>query len=123
MLTLSIVLILIVSILMILIVLAQNSKGGGLSSTFGGGGQMGGVVQTNKFLEKTTWTLAIALIVLSIIASLSLDRPKENPESKIQKELMELNQTDIPNIPSQKQVDEFRTKEKQKNNKSMPNNK
>jgi len=108
---------------MILIVLAQNSKGGGLSSTFGGGGQMGGVVQTNKFLEKTTWTLAITLIVLSITASLSLDRPKENPESKIQKELMELNQTDIPNIPSQQQVDEFRKKEDQKNNASQPNNK
>lgn len=121
MLTLSIVLIFIISILMILIVLAQNSKGGGLSSTFGGGGQMGGVVQTNKFLEKTTWTLAIALIVLSITASLSLDKPKENPESKIQKELMELNQTNIPDVPTQKQVDEFRKKEDQKNNATQPN--
>ncbi len=123
MLTLSIVLIFIVSILMILIVLAQNSKGGGLSSTFGGGGQTGGVVQTNKFLEKTTWTLSITLIVLSITASLSLDRPKENTESKIQKELMELNQTDIPKIPSQQQVDEFKKKEDQKKNASQPNNK
>lgn len=121
MLTLSIVLIFIISVLMILIVLAQNSKGGGLSSTFGGGGgQMGGVVQTNKFLEKTTWTLAIALIVFSITASLSIDRPKENPESKIQKELMELNQTNIPNIPTQQQVDEFRKKEDKKNNATQP---
>ncbi len=97
---------------MILIVLAQNSKGGGLSSTFGGGaGQFGGVVQTNKFLEKTTWTLAIALIVFSIAASLSLDRPKEDVESKIQKELMELNQTNIPNVPTQQQVDEFKKSE------------
>ncbi len=116
MLTISIILILLVSILMILIVLAQNSKGGGLSSTFGGGGQLGGVVQTNKFLEKTTWTLAIALIVFSITASLSLDRPKENPESKIQKELMELNQTSIPQIPTQQQVDEFKKNEKKNNN-------
>ncbi len=122
MLTLSIVLIFIVSVLMILIVLAQNSKGGGLSSTFGGGGQMGGVVQTNKFLEKTTWTLAVALIIFSITASLSLDRPKENPESKIQKELMELNQTDIPKIPSQQEVDEFRKKENQKKNTNQPTN-
>ncbi len=120
MLTLSIILIFIVSILMILIVLAQNPKGGGLSSTFGGGGQMGGVVQTNKFLDKTTWILAISMIVFSVTASLSLDQPKENPESKIQKELMELNQTTIPQVPTQKQVDEFKKKEKQKNDLNLP---
>ncbi|NOZ35967.1 MAG: preprotein translocase subunit SecG [Chlorobi bacterium] len=120
MLTLSIILIFIVSVLMILIVLAQNPKGGGLSSTFGGGGQMGGVVQTNKFLDKTTWILAISMIVFSVTASLSLDQPKENPESKIQKELMELNQTSIPQVPTQKQVDEFKKKEKQKKDLNLP---
>ncbi len=119
MLTLSIVLILIASVLMIFIVLAQNPKGGGLSSTFGGGGQFGGVVQTNKFLDKTTWTLAIAIIIFSITASLSLDRPKEDPESKIQKELMELNQTDIPKVPTQEEVKQFQNNNKTdaKNNK------
>lgn len=115
MLTLSIVLIILVSILMILIVLAQNSKGGGLSATFGGGNQFGGVVQTNKFLDKTTWTLAIALIVLSITASLSIPRQKEDPESKIQQELMELNQTSIPNIQTPDQVEQFMENEKDEN--------
>lgn len=114
MLTLAIILIIIASILMILIVLAQNSKGGGLSSTFGGGNQFGGVVQTNKFLDKTTWTLAIALIVFSITASLSIPKKIEDPESKIQRELMELNQTSIPNIKTPDQVQQFKENEENK---------
>ena len=60
------VLIFIVCILMILIVLAQNSKGGGLTSSFSGGNQVMGVKRTTDFLEKTTWALAIALLVLSL---------------------------------------------------------
>ena len=115
MLTLAIILIIITSILMILIVLAQNSKGGGLSSTFGGGGQFGGVVQTNKFLDKTTWTLAIALIVFSITASLSIPKKIEDPESKIQRELMELNQTAIPEIKTPDQVKQFEDSENTEN--------
>jgi preprotein translocase subunit SecG len=118
MLTLSIILIIIASILLILIVLAQNPKGGGLASTFGGSGQFGGVVQTNKFLDKTTWTLAIALIVFSITASLAIPKKVEDAESKIQKELMQLNQSNIPNIQTPEQVEEFnknKTKEENKN--------
>lgn len=115
MLTLAIILIIIVSILMILIVLAQNPKGGGLSSTFGGAGSFGGVVQTNKFLDKTTWTLAIALIVFSITASLSIPRATEDPESKIQKELMELNQSNIPDIKTPEQVKQFEKNEENNN--------
>ncbi len=106
MLTFAIILIIIASILMILIVLAQNSKGGGLSSTFGSSGsQVGGVVQTNKFLDKTTWTLAIAIIVFSITASVSIPREEESKESKTQKALKELNQMEtIPNMPTPEEV-------------------
>ncbi len=60
------ILIFIVCILMILIVLMQNSKGGGLTSTFSGGNQVMGVKKTSDFLEKATWTLAVALLVLSL---------------------------------------------------------
>ncbi len=60
------VLIFIVSILMIIVVLAQNSKGGGLTSTFSGGNQVMGVKRTTDFMEKATWTLAVALLVLSL---------------------------------------------------------
>ncbi len=115
MLTLAIILILVTSILMILIVLAQNSKGGGLSSTFGSAGSAGGVVQTNKFLEKTTWTLAIALIVFSIVASLSIPRVQESAESKAQKDLKELNQMETtPDILTPAQIETLKTEEENK---------
>ena len=67
-----IVLTVIVAILMIGIVLIQKSKGGGLSSQFGGGNQVLGVRGTNSFLEKTTWTLAALILVLSVASSYTL---------------------------------------------------
>jgi len=67
------ILIFIVCILMILIVLAQNSKGGGLTSTFSGGNQVMGVKKTGDFLEKATWTLAIALLILSLSTVFVMD--------------------------------------------------
>ena len=58
-----------------LFVLAQNPKGGGLSQTFGGAGtQIMGARKTADFLEKATWTLAIALCVLSIFSAFSIPR-------------------------------------------------
>ncbi|MEN8224579.1 MAG: preprotein translocase subunit SecG [Bacteroidota bacterium] len=60
------VLILMISALIILVVLVQNSKGGGLASNFSGSNQYMGVRKTADFLEKATWTLAIALLVLSL---------------------------------------------------------
>ena len=69
------ILILIVCLLLMLVVLVQNPKGGGLSSTFGGGGtQMFGVQKTTDFLEKNTWTLAIALISLILLSNFAIDR-------------------------------------------------
>jgi len=56
-------------VLLILVVLIQDSKGGGLSSTFGASNQILGVRRTTDFLEKTTWVLAIGLIVLSLASS------------------------------------------------------
>ena len=61
------ILILIVCILLTLVVLVQNPKGGGLGSAFGGGANpqmFGGVKKTTDFLDRSTWTLAIALFVL-----------------------------------------------------------
>ncbi len=61
---------LLASVLLIIVVLVQNPKGGGLSATFGGGGnQFGGVRKTTDFLEKATWTLAIAILVLSLASA------------------------------------------------------
>ncbi len=74
---LAVVLIIIVSVLLIWIVLVQNPKGGGLASGFTGAGQFGGVAQTNKFLEKTTWTLALVILGLSLVATISIPRQQE----------------------------------------------
>lgn len=64
--TLLIVLAIIVSILLILIVLIQNPKGGGVAANFSAANQIAGVKKTNDFIEKATWTLAIALFVFSL---------------------------------------------------------
>jgi preprotein translocase subunit SecG len=68
------VLILITCILLILVVLVQNSKGGGLASNFAGSNQYMGVRKTADFLEKTTWSLAIALLVLSLFSIFLIPR-------------------------------------------------
>jgi preprotein translocase subunit SecG len=69
------VLIIIISILLVLIVLVQNSKGGGLASNFSSSNQYMGVRKTADFLEKATWTLAIALVVLSLVSVMAAKRP------------------------------------------------
>ena len=67
---LCIVLIIIASILLILAVLAQNPKSG-MAANFGASNQVMGVRQTTDFLEKSTWTLAIAILVLSFLATMT----------------------------------------------------
>ena len=54
---------------MIGIVLIQESKGGGLASQFSGYNQIGGVRKTTDFIEKTTWGLAAAMVVLSVLCA------------------------------------------------------
>ena len=63
------ILIIIVAALLALVVLAQNPKGGGLAAGFTGASQIGGVQRTADFLEKSTWTLAAALMVLCLVNS------------------------------------------------------
>lgn len=78
--TAFLIIILIVAIALILIVMVQNPKGGGLSSSFGGGGaqSLGGVQNTNKFLDNTTWTLAIAMFALILLANFAIPRDGDN---------------------------------------------
>ena len=66
---LFVILIVIASLLMIGIVLIQESKGGGLSSNFSAGNQLAGVRKTTDFIEKATWGLAIAMVVLSVFCA------------------------------------------------------
>ena len=64
---LFVIFIVIASILMIGIVLIQESKGGGLASNFSSSNAIMGVRKTTDFVEKATWGLAAAMVVLSII--------------------------------------------------------
>ncbi|HOS83707.1 MAG TPA: preprotein translocase subunit SecG [Bacteroidales bacterium] len=68
------------SVLLVLIVLVQNSKGGGLASNFSSSNQIMGVRKTTDFLEKATWTLAIALVMFCIVATTML--PKQTTIEK-----------------------------------------
>ena len=73
------ILILVISVLLGLIVLVQNPKGGGLAANFtGSGSQFMGVRQTADFLEKATWSLAVALLVLSLTATMIIPRGTES---------------------------------------------
>jgi preprotein translocase subunit SecG len=62
------ILLIIVCVLLALVVLAQAPKGG-LASGFTGAQQIGGVQNTVNFLEKGTWTLAGALMVLCLFSA------------------------------------------------------
>ena len=79
--TLIIVLAIIVALLMCGIVLIQESKGGGLASGFSSSNAIMGVRKTTDFLEKATWGLAIALIVLSVVSVAFV--PKSTTQSPI----------------------------------------
>ncbi|MBL0102655.1 MAG: preprotein translocase subunit SecG [Bacteroidetes bacterium] len=66
------VLIILTSVLLVLVVLVQNPKGGGISSGIIGSNQVMGVKKTTDFIEKLTWGLVFALIILCLGAGLAL---------------------------------------------------
>jgi len=71
------ILIIIAAVLLILVVLIQNSKGGGLDSNLASQNQSFGAKKTTEIVEKVTWGLAAALIVLSIISTKSISTSDE----------------------------------------------
>ena len=91
-----IVLIVLAAVLMCLIVLIQESKGGGLAAGFSNLNTMGGVRKTTDFVEKATWGLAIAMVVLSVAAAYLV------PSQKVAGSVMENApvQTTAPALPS-----------------------
>lgn len=86
------ILVIIVCVLLILIVLVQNPKGG-LDSAFSTNNQVMGVRKTTDFLEKATWTMGIALVVLSIASTVfaspktSVDGEGEERTTKMQEQI------------------------------------
>ncbi|HMN04772.1 MAG TPA: preprotein translocase subunit SecG [Flavobacteriales bacterium] len=63
------IIIIILAVLLGLVVLAQNPKGGGLAAGFTGAQQIGGVQRTADFMEKATWFLATAVMVLCLVSA------------------------------------------------------
>jgi len=97
--TLISVLVIVASILLILIVLVQNSKGGGLVSNFSSSNQIMGVRKTTDFLEKATWVLAIAILSLSIIGSMTIPHDNNAERESAIKEQVN-NASEIPTVPT-----------------------
>lgn len=96
--TLFVILILLVALLMIGIVLIQESKGGGLASNFSSSNQIMGVRKTTDFIEKATWGLAGAMVVLSIICAYVAPTATSS-ESVIDKVATEQQQTNPQTLP------------------------
>jgi preprotein translocase subunit SecG len=84
-----------------LIVLVQNSKGGGLAANFTSAGQTMGVRKTADFLEKSTWTLAGAILILCIVATASIPRGGETQRSRIENQIQNaVDPNAIPTLPT-----------------------
>ncbi len=95
------VLVFIICLLLILIVLVQNSKGGGLASSFASSNQIMGVRKTTDFLEKATWTLSGAMMVLCVLAVFFIPRGENGNQSAIQDQInTQPVQQAIPSFPS-----------------------
>ena len=47
-----------------------------MAANFGASNQVIGVRQTTDFLEKFTWAMASAILVLSLLATVAMDREK-----------------------------------------------
>jgi preprotein translocase subunit SecG len=97
---LLIILIVIAAILLCFIVLIQNSKGGGLSSGFSSSNQIMGVRKTTDFLEKATWGLAGAIVVLSIITSYTVPKATNAEGSAILEQAQKEEKTNPMNAPA-----------------------
>jgi len=79
----------IICVLLGFIVLIQNPKGGGLTSNFSASSQLMGVKKTGDFLEKGTWALAIALMVLSLAINVIVKGGSGKPDNMQMNEQIE----------------------------------
>ena len=93
-----VILAIIVAVLLILIVLIQESKGGGLASGFSSANALAGVRKTTDFIEKATWTLAAALVVISVLTVYTT--PDESNSATV---ITNMKQTAAPQLPGQTQ--------------------
>jgi len=69
MLTLIVILVILACFVLAFFVLIQDSKGGGLASNFSSSNQIMGVRKTTDFLEKATWGLASAIMIMCLVVA------------------------------------------------------
>jgi preprotein translocase subunit SecG len=95
------VLVIVACVLQILIVLVQNSKGGGLAANFTSAGQSMGIRKTADFLEKSTWTLAGAILILCVVATATIPRGSGQGRSRIENQIQNaVDPNAIPTLPT-----------------------
>lgn len=88
--TFLVIIIIVVCILLSLAVLIQNPKGSGLGAGFANiGNQVMGARRATETIEKATWTLAIALLALTLLSAMFLPTdsgvPTVGGESEVEK--------------------------------------
>ena len=96
--TVLVVLIVILAVLMCLIVLIQESKGGGLASSVSASNQIMGVRKTTDVIEKMTWGLAAAMVVLSVVSVFFIPKMTAE-ESTMMKTATEQRAVNSNNLP------------------------
>jgi preprotein translocase subunit SecG len=95
------ILIIITCVFQVMIVLVQNSKGGGLAANFTSAGQSMGIRKTADFLEKSTWTLAAAILILCVVATATIPRGSATERSRIENEIQNaVDPNAIPTLPT-----------------------
>lgn len=90
-----IVLIMIAAVLLVLAVLAQHPKGG-MAANFGASNQVMGVRQTADFLERFTWGSAIAIVVLSVMATMFIPKDDINSSKTRLENTIQMNSEKAP---------------------------
>jgi len=103
--TLFVILIVIAALLMIGIVLIQESKGGGLASNYSQFNQIGGVRKTTDFIEKTTWGLAAAMVILSVACAYVAPQALSDTSVMENYEVPATNPNNLPGFGASQQKD------------------
>jgi len=82
-----------------LIILVQNPKGGGLAGNVAGfSNQFMGVKQTTDVLEKGTWILAAAVVILCLFSTVFIPKAASN---KVRDVKAAPTSTSVPGTPQQ----------------------
>lgn len=92
--------ILILCVLLGLVILVQNPKGGGLTQSLGGvSSQVFGAKNSTGLVEKVTWYLAIAIVVLSM-SSVVFIPSKSTPQEAEKSTAEQMNEEGELNAPA-----------------------